>query len=243
MAAPRRAALTAEQQRRESMPTLVRKAQKLQAEPFDGTPAGAARVASFGGSFIKVTEAADGGALTVLVQTPSGVLPVNRGDWVAKSAEDDFYPIVASRIAEQFTIEAEPVLTTGLPALTLPEAQAVVATKTAPRITEDLMREQIATVEYAKLRHLTICVITLKNGFFSDGMSAPADPANYDAAVGERYAFDNAFRKLWPMFGFLLRDRLSGGNTLSSVAGLKDAFRVEGAASVTSSADVPHHPV
>ncbi|WP_298967695.1 Gp49 family protein [uncultured Methylobacterium sp.] len=124
--------------------------------------------------------------------------------------------------------------TTGLPAITLAEAQAVVETKTAPRITEELMREQIATVDYLKLRNLTICVVTLKNGFFIEGISAAADPANHDAAVGERYAFDNAFRKLWPMFGFLLRDRLSGGETLSALPGLPAPapMRFEGAASV-----------
>ena len=33
------------------------------------------------------------------------------------------------------------------------------------------------------------------------------DPANFDKAIGNRIAYDNAFNKLWPLFGFLLAEK------------------------------------
>jgi len=96
------------------------------------------------------------------------------------------------------------------PALTLDEAKAVVATKTAPRVTEQSIKDKIADVEYiisGKL--LTIAIITMKNGFMVNGVSAPASPTNFDAEVGKRYAYDNAFKQLWQLEGYLLREQLS----------------------------------
>lgn len=97
----------------------------------------------------------------------------------------------------------------GEPALSLGETQAIVETKTAPRVTEASIKAKISDVEYFRVRHLTICIITLRNGFFVEGHSAPAAPENYDQQVGERYAYDNAFRQLWPLEGYLLRDQLA----------------------------------
>lgn len=97
----------------------------------------------------------------------------------------------------------------GEPALTLGETQAIVETKAAPRVTEVSIKAKIADVEYFRVRHLTICIITLQNGFFVEGHSAPAAPENYDQQVGERYAYDNAFRQLWPLEGYLLREQLA----------------------------------
>lgn len=97
----------------------------------------------------------------------------------------------------------------GEPALSLGETQAIVETKTAPRVTEASIKAKIADVEYFRVRHLTICIITLRNGFFVEGHSAPAAPENYDQQIGERYAYDNAFRQLWPLEGYLLREQLA----------------------------------
>ena len=55
--------------------------------------------------------------------------------------------------------------------------------------------------------HLTICVIVLKNGWAEVGKSAPADPENFDAALGLKFAREDAIRKLWPLFGFHLREK------------------------------------
>src|SRR5690606_2187974 len=39
------------------------------------------------------------------------------------------------------------------------------------------------------------------------GESARVDPANFDAQIGQALAYDDAFRKLWPLFGFALTER------------------------------------
>jgi hypothetical protein len=96
------------------------------------------------------------------------------------------------------------------PSLSLDEAKAVVATKTAPRVTEQSIKDKISEVEYIAAKNLmTICLITMKNGFIVNGVSAPASPTNYDAEVGKRYAYDNAFKQLWQLEGYLLREKLS----------------------------------
>lgn len=94
------------------------------------------------------------------------------------------------------------------PALSLDEAKAVVATKTAPRVTEESIKDKIAKVEYVMNGQLTICIITMVNGWMTTGVSAPADARNFDPEVGKRYAFDNAFKPLWQLEGYLLRNTL-----------------------------------
>jgi hypothetical protein len=87
--------------------------------------------------------------------------------------------------------------------------QEVLATKTAPRVTEASIKDKIEAVEYLFNGTLTICIITMVNGWKSTGVSAPASPENYDVEVGKRYAYDNAFKPLWQLEGYLLRHRLT----------------------------------
>lgn len=94
--------------------------------------------------------------------------------------------------------------------ISLEEAKAIVATKTAPRVTEESIKEKIERVEYVRIgENGTLCIITMKNGWVSTGFSAPADARNFDAKVGDRYAYDNAFKPLWQLEGYLLREALS----------------------------------
>lgn len=95
------------------------------------------------------------------------------------------------------------------PALTLKEAQEVVATKTAPKVTLDSINEKIARVDYHNHNLTTVCFIKMKNGFTFVGTSTPASAENYDPEVGQRYAYDNAFKQIWTHEGYLLREKLS----------------------------------
>lgn len=98
------------------------------------------------------------------------------------------------------------------PKLSLDEAKAIVVTKTAPKVTEETIKAKIATVEYAFVgadRTGTLCVITMRNGWISTGFSKSADPRNHDEEVGKRYAYENAFKPLWQLEGYLLREQLS----------------------------------
>jgi hypothetical protein len=58
-----------------------------------------------------------------------------------------------------------------------------------------------AQEEYA---HHTICLITTCGGFTVVGHSAPASPENFNAALGRRFAYENAFRQLWPLYAFAM---------------------------------------
>ena len=56
---------------------------------------------------------------------------------------------------------------------------------------------------------LTFCVLVLKNGFTVTGESACASPENFDAEIGRKIARQNAVQKIWPLEGYLLKQRLS----------------------------------
>ena len=98
------------------------------------------------------------------------------------------------------------------PKLTLDEAKAVVATKTAPRVTEESIKAKIKSVDYTTLAIGetlgTLCIITMHNGWVSTGFAAPVSTENFDAEVGKRYAYENAFKPLWQLEGYLLRETL-----------------------------------
>jgi hypothetical protein len=102
------------------------------------------------------------------------------------------------------------------PAISADEAKAIVATKIHPKVTEASITDKITTVSYILLDAPgdpftpfgTLCIITMENGWVSTGFSAPASIANFDPQVGERYAYDNAFKPLWQLEGYLLRERL-----------------------------------
>jgi Phage protein (N4 Gp49/phage Sf6 gene 66) family len=96
--------------------------------------------------------------------------------------------------------------------LTDDELTTALATLPGDRITEDYIRSRIASTLFQRLDGMgaptvTLCCIVLDNGYSVRGESACVDPANYDRSIGERLAADDAFRKLWPLFGFLLAER------------------------------------
>lgn len=55
---------------------------------------------------------------------------------------------------------------------------------------------------------LTFCVLVLENGFTVTGESACASPENFDAEIGRKIAFENARNKIWPLEGYLLKEKL-----------------------------------
>jgi hypothetical protein len=63
---------------------------------------------------------------------------------------------------------------------------------------------------------LTICIIVTRNGFVEIGTSAYASPENFDKALGQRIARDNAKNKLWPLMGYALREQLTGNQTMAT---------------------------
>lgn len=95
------------------------------------------------------------------------------------------------------------------PTITAEQANDRLKSAIAPRVTEDSIKAKIANVNYWYHGITTICLITMKNGFRFIGTSTPASADNFDGKVGERYAYDNAFRQIWTHEGYLLRENLS----------------------------------
>tara|TARA_R100001039_G_C1845090_1_gene105441 strand:+ start:524 stop:1153 length:630 start_codon:yes stop_codon:yes gene_type:complete len=79
-----------------------------------------------------------------------------------------------------------------------------------PTITVDHINSVIVDEQYHVFAGttLTVCVLTLRNGFTVTGESACVDPANFDAEKGRHYAREQAFGKIWMLEGYLLRDQL-----------------------------------
>lgn len=81
----------------------------------------------------------------------------------------------------------------------------------APRLTPEKIDAVIADEDYHVFEKtsLTVCCLTLKNGFTVTGESACASPENFDAEIGRKIARDNARNKIWALEGYLLKERLS----------------------------------
>lgn len=60
------------------------------------------------------------------------------------------------------------------------------------------------------LGRLTFCVLTTHSGFVVTGESACVSAENFDAALGRKYAREQALDKLWAHMGYALRERLHG---------------------------------
>lgn len=96
--------------------------------------------------------------------------------------------------------------------LQVSDDKAASVQKTQNRVTLASIEDRIAGTEYLyppSAPHCTIAVVTMKNGFITTGISAPADPANYNEALGREFAREQAVKKIWEYEGYLLRERLS----------------------------------
>lgn len=82
----------------------------------------------------------------------------------------------------------------------------------APRLTPGLIRSKIADCDYYVHPNscLTVCILTLQNGFTVTGESACASPENFDRDIGRKVSYEKAFDKIWPLEGYLLKEKLNG---------------------------------
>ena len=81
----------------------------------------------------------------------------------------------------------------------------------SPRLTPQHIDAQIAHEDYHVFpgRRLTVCALTLRNGFIVTGESSVVCPENFDAGMGRKIARENARNKIWELEGYLLRNALS----------------------------------
>ena len=78
------------------------------------------------------------------------------------------------------------------------------------RVTLDTLKANIAKEEFHVFpgSQLTVCVLTLLNGFTVTGESACADPAMFNEEIGQKIARENAERKIWPLMGYALKEEM-----------------------------------
>jgi len=87
-------------------------------------------------------------------------------------------------------------------------AAAAAAVAKAPRVTVEQIKQLVSSERYFVDDTLTVCVLTLTNGFKVTGESAAADPLNFNEELGRKIAKDKAFAAIWPLAGYQLREEL-----------------------------------
>jgi predicted RNase H-like HicB family nuclease len=77
-----------------------------------------------------------------------------------------------------------------------------------PRLNPSHIDSVISKVDYYLLPDttLTVCFITLNNGYIVTGKSAAVSLANFNEEVGKEVAYKNAREKIWELEGYLLKE-------------------------------------
>jgi hypothetical protein len=80
----------------------------------------------------------------------------------------------------------------------------------APRLSPTMISETILTEQYYVFPGtvMTVCCLTLQNGFNVVGTSAPASPENFNEAKGKEIAKDKAREQIWTLEGYALKTKL-----------------------------------
>ena len=94
------------------------------------------------------------------------------------------------------------------PRVSLADIEASIAAKYFLTAEEALTGVGFVISPDSPLCLLTICFLEMNNGFVIVGKSAPASPENFNPKLGEKFAYEDAVRQLWPLMGYALRERL-----------------------------------
>jgi len=88
--------------------------------------------------------------------------------------------------------------------------EALDASPSDRRLTPDRIEAAIASEQYIVIPEtcLTICVLTMQNGFNVSAEAACADKANFNKEIGRTVARRNALNQVWPLEGYLLKQRI-----------------------------------
>ena len=89
----------------------------------------------------------------------------------------------------------------------------------APTVTMGGILAKIKKTEYLVLpdRRTTLCMITLENGYTLRGESSCVSIDNFNTALGEKYAYENAVEKIWPLEGYLLTEKLYNNSLIQNL--------------------------
>ena len=78
------------------------------------------------------------------------------------------------------------------------------------QLTPEVLESKITGEAYHQFdgTTVTICCLTLENGYNTIGQSACIDQSMFDAEVGKDLAYQDAFSKLWQLYGFNAKEAL-----------------------------------
>ena len=81
----------------------------------------------------------------------------------------------------------------------------------APRLTPEKIESVIVGEHYHVFPGTTVtaCLLTLKNGFYVLGKSAPVSAKNFDEGIGAKVARQHARDQIWELEGYLLRQQIA----------------------------------
>lgn len=136
---------------------------------------------------------------TTGLETDNVAAPKVRVPWLASQTDmlANDWVRVGTAVDVEETVEAE-ILRKGL---------------TGPRVTVDQIDALIMDEDYHVFvgSQMTVCCLTLRNGFNVTGTSACAYPGNFDAEIGRSIAKRNAVAQIWALEGYLLKEDLYAG--------------------------------
>jgi hypothetical protein len=84
------------------------------------------------------------------------------------------------------------------------------AQNNGPRVTAEDITRLIKQEQYWQVpgTTVTVCCLTLENGFSVVGHGACISPENYDAVLGRDIAYTEARNKIWELQGYLRKQQL-----------------------------------
>jgi hypothetical protein len=78
------------------------------------------------------------------------------------------------------------------------------------KITPEMVENSIANIEFIHRNNkLTVCIITLKNGFMLADSMGVVRPELFDPALGEKYAKEKTLDKVWLYLGTCLQQEIN----------------------------------
>jgi len=93
------------------------------------------------------------------------------------------------------------------PAISREEADKLIAQGSDFRVTPERITGNIVSVGYVVMGTTTHAFLTMKNKFVIHGEAGCLDPANFKEEIGQRYAYDDAYRKLFALEGYYLASK------------------------------------
>lgn len=85
------------------------------------------------------------------------------------------------------------------------------------RITLEHIERQIIAEDYHLFENtlMTVCCLTLRNGFNTIGTAACADPAIFSRDLGKAISRKDAVSNIWQLEGYRLKEAIYQGDSIS----------------------------